>query len=269
MSSIMASGRTLPVSTIYCIHKLKVVANGFEASSLHSSERLLGRYMEQGSLRSAWLQGVRNNTFEGNRMSEPSLLVDEIGSILRVTLNRPAKLNGLNQEIIEGLRDGVLRYAQRDDLRVFLIRSTGRYFSAGAELVSGGTTHPLNEQTAALRQRLRNHMGGGIQPCQETPPAVPTTGAGDTAITADEVATEIRVSPCLLAHSFQLRMPPRRPSNVQATPLSRVAKPCCLRCFARKGQRAQRRQVPIRQTAPVECFNVAMSRGVLACRSDF
>jgi len=100
-------------------------------------------------------------------MSDPSLLVYEIGAILQVTLNRPDKLNALNQEIIEGLRDAVLLYAQRDDLRVFLIRSTGRYFSAGAELVSGATTKPLNDHTAAMRQWLRTQMGGGIQPLFE------------------------------------------------------------------------------------------------------
>jgi enoyl-CoA hydratase len=100
-------------------------------------------------------------------MSDPSLLVDEIGAILQVTLNRPDKLNALNREIIEGLRDAVLLYAQRDDLRVFLIRSTGRYFSAGAELVSGATTKPLNDHTAAMRQWLRTQMGGGIQPLFE------------------------------------------------------------------------------------------------------
>jgi enoyl-CoA hydratase len=97
-------------------------------------------------------------------MSEPSLLVDEIGAILQVTLNRPAKLNALNQEIIEGLRDAVNLYARREDLRVFLIRSTGRYFSAGAELVSGSTTKPLNEHTAAMRQWLRTDMSWCLQP---------------------------------------------------------------------------------------------------------
>lgn len=96
-------------------------------------------------------------------MSDPSVLVDEIGPILQITFNRPAKLNALNQEIIEGLRDAVAVYARREDLRVFLIRSTGRYFSAGAELVSGTMTRPLNDGTSAMREWYRSDMGWGMQ----------------------------------------------------------------------------------------------------------
>ncbi|HEY3696905.1 enoyl-CoA hydratase/isomerase family protein [Phenylobacterium sp.] len=97
-------------------------------------------------------------------MREPALLVEEIGAILQVTLNRPEKLNALNAEIIEGIREAVRTYARRDDLRCFLIRATGRYFCAGADLVGGKRSGPLREGTSAIREWYRTGMGGGMQP---------------------------------------------------------------------------------------------------------
>ena len=95
-----------------------------------------------------------------------SLLVEEIGPILQVTLNRPEKLNALNVETIEGIGEAVATYAERDDLRCFLIRATGRYFSAGADLVSG-TSPARGKGTAATRQFYRTKLGGGMQPLYE------------------------------------------------------------------------------------------------------
>ena len=96
-------------------------------------------------------------------MENPALLVEEIGPILQATLNRPDKLNALNKEIVEGLTAAVRVYAQRDDLRVFLIRARGRYFCAGADLV-GGPLAPEGRETAPLRQWYRTAMGFGMQP---------------------------------------------------------------------------------------------------------
>jgi enoyl-CoA hydratase/carnithine racemase len=89
------------------------------------------------------------------------LIVEEIGPIMRATLNRPDKLNALNRAIFEGLTDAVAEYARRDDLRVFLIRSTGRYFCAGADLV-GGDPGPTQGGTAPVREWYRTGMGPGM-----------------------------------------------------------------------------------------------------------
>jgi enoyl-CoA hydratase len=98
-------------------------------------------------------------------MSEGDLLVEEIGAILRVTLNRPEKLNAINRAIMEGLREAVATYALRDDLRVFLITARGRYFCSGAELGGGGMPGPHNGGTSAMRQWYRTGgMGHGMHP---------------------------------------------------------------------------------------------------------
>jgi enoyl-CoA hydratase len=95
-------------------------------------------------------------------MSEPALLVEEIGPILQVTFNRPEKLNALNSEIMEGVKAAVAVYAKRQDLRVFLIRAKGRYFCAGADL-TGGQPSPPGKNTAAIREWYRSVMGAGMQ----------------------------------------------------------------------------------------------------------
>lgn len=95
-------------------------------------------------------------------MSEPALLIEELGPILQVTLNRPEKLNALNREMFEGLHATVEEYARRDDLRCFLIRATGRYFCAGADLIGGEPAPPV-KSPKAVREWYRSRMVAGMQ----------------------------------------------------------------------------------------------------------
>ena len=67
-------------------------------------------------------------------MSEPVVIVDERDGILEVVLNRPHKLNAINQEMADRLFALALDFRGRDDLRVMLIRAKGKFFSAGTDL---------------------------------------------------------------------------------------------------------------------------------------
>ena len=70
-----------------------------------------------------------------DKLSEaPHLLVTEQENILIVTLNRPDKLNALSVQLMRSFSDEVDRFRDTPDLKVMLIRATGRYFSAGADL---------------------------------------------------------------------------------------------------------------------------------------
>lgn len=72
-------------------------------------------------------------------MSEaPHLLTDTIDGILVVTLNRPDKLNALSNETMKRFEEALLRFRDTPDLRVMLIRATGRYFSSGADVFEAG-----------------------------------------------------------------------------------------------------------------------------------
>lgn len=95
-------------------------------------------------------------------MSEqPHLLVTQDESILIATFNRPDKLNAMSIELMTLLGDAVERFRDTPDLRVMLIRSTGRYFSAGADLKGdGGSALPktgsgIREMHRRLPTRMR------------------------------------------------------------------------------------------------------------------
>ncbi|HEX2592995.1 MAG TPA: enoyl-CoA hydratase/isomerase family protein [Rhizomicrobium sp.] len=78
-------------------------------------------------------------------MSDDILQVEEIGAIRRVTLNRPNRLNALNQP----LADALLAYfeARRRDTeaRIIIVRGSGRAFCAGADLKAAGTPEALQD----------------------------------------------------------------------------------------------------------------------------
>src|ERR1700742_1863133 len=69
---------------------------------------------------------------------EPHMLIDVDDNILIATFNRPEKLNAISFETMRILEDAVNRFRDTAQLRVMLIKSKGRYFSAGADLKQGG-----------------------------------------------------------------------------------------------------------------------------------
>ena len=56
------------------------------------------------------------------------------GSVARITLNRPAKRNALNEAMISGLKDALRKAEAEDALRVVVIDGAGQDFCSGADL---------------------------------------------------------------------------------------------------------------------------------------
>jgi len=68
-------------------------------------------------------------------MSESSpLLIEHRDGIVRLTLNRPERLNCVNRELIACLADTLDNLATDDDLRVVVLRASGRAFCTGQDL---------------------------------------------------------------------------------------------------------------------------------------
>lgn len=66
--------------------------------------------------------------------TEPVVLYEERDSLAIITLNRPEKLNTLNEAVIQGLADAVDAAAASRDVRAVIFRGAGRAFTAGYDL---------------------------------------------------------------------------------------------------------------------------------------
>jgi enoyl-CoA hydratase/carnithine racemase len=90
----------------------------------------------------------------------PHLLTEQVDGILVATLNRPDKLNALSGQTMQLFEQALHRFRDDPGLKVMLIRATGRYFCAGADLRdrSDSPPSPLRSATAIRENhRLRLH----------------------------------------------------------------------------------------------------------------
>ena len=70
---------------------------------------------------------------------EPVLIVDDVGPVRRLTMNRPAALNALNGALVDAISDAVAAGAADPDVRVMILRGAGRAFCAGYDLNEDAT----------------------------------------------------------------------------------------------------------------------------------
>lgn len=61
------------------------------------------------------------------------LLAETHGAVRVLTLNRPAKLNALNAELVHALTDALLAVQDDRSVSVVLLAGAGRAFCAGAD----------------------------------------------------------------------------------------------------------------------------------------
>lgn len=81
---------------------------------------------------------------------EPEYLREDKDGVAIVTLNRPAKLNAISLGMRQGIADAVNDLRDRADLRVMLIRATGRYFTAGVDI----RTSPIGETAKSMAKTM-------------------------------------------------------------------------------------------------------------------
>ena len=67
-------------------------------------------------------------------MTSPILMVHVSDGICRLTLNRPAKRNALNAELVAALTEALERTSSDDSVRVIALAGAGQDFCAGADL---------------------------------------------------------------------------------------------------------------------------------------
>lgn len=81
-----------------------------------------------------------------------SVTVDLSAPVARLTLDRPEKLNALNDEVRRALAGALSELEERPDIRVVVLSGAGRAFSAGADLTR--TAYPPLEGDWATRRHL-------------------------------------------------------------------------------------------------------------------
>lgn len=67
-------------------------------------------------------------------MNEDPLLVETIGPVARLTMNRPKAMNALNLAMLEAFARHLPLLAERDDCRVLVLTGHGSAFCVGADL---------------------------------------------------------------------------------------------------------------------------------------
>ncbi|HEX6422662.1 MAG TPA: enoyl-CoA hydratase/isomerase family protein [Acidimicrobiales bacterium] len=87
----------------------------------------------------------------------PAVRSDDRGAVRTLRLDRPTKLNALDESIRVGLERSLRELEDRPDIRVLVIAGTGRSFSAGADLAAGPP------DAAASTWTGRRHAAGAWQ----------------------------------------------------------------------------------------------------------
>ena len=85
-------------------------------------------------------------------MSDQQVLSETAQGIATITLNRPAALNALTPQMMEGLIDATARAERDDDIRCVLIRGAGDNFMAGGD-VKGFHKSLTEDRDNYLRRR--------------------------------------------------------------------------------------------------------------------
>jgi enoyl-CoA hydratase len=88
-------------------------------------------------------------------VSERILLLEKLGPVALLTLNRPEKLNALNEELRQELMATLDGLAREADVRVAVLRGAGeKAFVAGADVVEFASRTPAEQRAVYGRRRV-------------------------------------------------------------------------------------------------------------------
>lgn len=90
----------------------------------------------------------------------PPLLATIDGPVLIATLNRPEQLNAYTLEMMRLFEQALHHFRDTPELKVMLIRATGRYFCAGADLKVIEVSRPVGRTGSAVRENHRLGVRG-------------------------------------------------------------------------------------------------------------
>ena len=98
------------------------------------------------------------------------IVYDVADQVATITLNRPDRLNALTPTMRRELLEAVTQSDQNDEVRVMVLTGAGRGFCSGGDVKAmreaheSGTTNPLQERIAPIRDRVILAMRGSTKP---------------------------------------------------------------------------------------------------------
>lgn len=109
-------------------------------------------------------------------MTDP-LLYSHEGGMVRLTLNRPTRLNAFSRELAHAWREAAIEATSRSDVQAILIDAVGPAFCAGGDVVAMGTQMGAGADITALAHVIND----GIRALIEAPIPVVAAAHGTTA----------------------------------------------------------------------------------------
>jgi len=102
-------------------------------------------------------------------MEETPVLSALDGGVLTLTLNRPTRLNAMNNALIEVMNRELARAKDDPAVRAVLLTGTGRGFCAGADLAGGGTVDASAKEPPDLGANMDRLFNPMIRAMRELP----------------------------------------------------------------------------------------------------
>ncbi len=92
-----------------------------------------------------------------------AVLLEKKEGVAIVTLNRPDRLNAVNDEIRAGLKEKLDDAAKDDEVKVIIVTGAGRGFCAGADMDGLAATSQGESQGSQLEAEERNYETNGVK----------------------------------------------------------------------------------------------------------
>ena len=92
-----------------------------------------------------------------------TVLFEKKEGVATVTLNRPDRLNAVNDEIRAGLREKLDDACKDDDVKVIIVTGAGRGFCAGADMAGLAATSEGKSQRDQVVAEERNYATNNVK----------------------------------------------------------------------------------------------------------
>tara|TARA_R110002096_G_scaffold373859_5_gene567410 strand:- start:815 stop:1606 length:792 start_codon:yes stop_codon:yes gene_type:complete len=105
-------------------------------------------------------------------MSDAILLREDLGGVVRLTLNAPRSLNALSDAMLAALKDALAQLARETAVRVVVLRGAGKAFCAGHDLKEMQAGRQADDKGAAYFADLFTRCGDIMQAITTLPQPV-------------------------------------------------------------------------------------------------